>query len=279
MKSNSKLVLVLAVVMAIFFTGCSGKSGKIEKLSDLQDKQIGVINLGLPPTSEYLNKLITANLEVKPKEIVSFNRLQDAVAGVTAGKIDAAYTVSIVADYYAKRNNSVKAIAGKQNHQVNAVMILRSEDVKLRDEINNALTTLKENGTLKKLEDEWIINLPPDKEPKAAEIPKIPGAKTVRIGVCGDVVPMDYIAADGRPAGYNVALVAEIGKLLKTNFEFVPMETAAKYAALKSKKIDVVFVHLDIQTNNLVAMELIDNNQLLTKPYFSFTGTSFVAKK
>jgi ABC-type amino acid transport substrate-binding protein len=279
MKRKWGLVGILIVVIAVLFIGCSGKNGKIEKLADLQGKLIGVINLGLPASSQWFDRLIVASMEVKPKEIVTFNRLQDAVAGVTAGKIDAAYTASVVADYYTKRNDSIKAIPGKQNHQVNAVMILRSEDVKLRDEINNALVMLAEKGTLKKLQDEWIINLPSNNEPKAAEIPKIAGAKTVRIGVCGDVVPMDYVAADGRPAGYNVALVTEIGKASNINFEFVAMETPAKFAALQSKKIDVIFIHLDVQSNNLAAITLFDNNQILTRPYFTFMGTSFVVKK
>jgi ABC-type amino acid transport substrate-binding protein len=35
------------------------------------------------------------------------------------------------------------------------------------------------------------------------------------------MVPLDYISANGQPAGFNVALLTEIGKLLKINIEFV----------------------------------------------------------
>jgi ABC-type amino acid transport substrate-binding protein len=278
MKRCLGLTLILVVVMPVFLAGCSGKSGKVEKLTDLEGKTIGVQTLGSGISNDAFEKVIAANLGVKQKEVVYFNRLPDALAAVAAGKIDAVYAPSVVADYYLKRNNKIKLIASKRNQQFNAVMALRRDDVKLRDEINKAIATLERKGVLQELQEEWIVSLPANKEIKAKEIPKIPGARTVYIGVCGDLAPMDYITADGHPAGYNVALLTEIGKLSKINFEFVPLESQARLAALRSKKIDVIFIHLDSRSNSLLANEFNKNDWILTSPYFSFTGSSFVAK-
>ncbi len=278
MKRNASLALALMAVMAVLFAGCSGGRAKIEKLSDLEGKTIGMQSLGSGVSNETFEKVISANLGVKPKEVVYFNRLPDAIAAVLAGKIDAVYTPSVVADYYLKRNGNIKLIASKRNQQFNALMALRSEDVKLRDDINKAIAALEKNGALQELQDEWITGLPANKELKAREIPRIPGARTVHIGVCGDLAPMDYIGADGRPAGYNVALLTEIGKLSNINFEFVSMESQARLAALQGKRIDVVFIHLDSRSDSLLAKEFNKNNWILTSPYFSFTGSSFLAR-
>ena len=280
MKSKLRLALIFMVMTTVLFTSCqSGDKARIEKLSMLEGKSIGAYSSGI--SREGYEKVITANLGVKPKEIVYFNRLSDATAALLAGKIDAVYTLSVVADYYAKRNRNLDVIPAKRNPQFNVVMAVRSEDTKLGDDINKALAILQENGTLNKLRNDWINNLPSDNEPSVKQIPKLPGAKSVAVGVCGDLVPMDYVAADGRPAGYNVALLTEIGKLSNMNFEFVPVESQAKFTALQSKKIDVIFIHLYVSevNNNLLAGEYTQSNRTLTKPYFQFSGSSFLVKK
>jgi len=274
------LTLIIMVMTAVLIAGCGSEDkAKIRKLSDLEGKSIGVNAIGV--SRESYEKVVTANLGVKPRDIVYFNRLADASAALQAGKVDAVYTLSVVADYYAKRNKNLDVIAAKRNPQFNVVMAVRSDDAKLGQDVNKALAALEQNGTLSKLQKEWITHLPSDNEPGVKQIPKIPGAKTVRVGVCGDLVPMDYVAADGRPAGYNVALLAEIGKLSNINFEFVPLESQAKFTALQSKKIDVIFIHLYVSqvNNNLLADEYTKSKWTLTDPYFQFFGSSFLVKK
>ena len=280
MKSKPGSALIFLIVTAVLIAGCGNEDkAKIRKLSDLEGKSIGVNAIGI--SRESYEKVVTANLGVKPRDIVYFNRLSDASAALLAGKVDAVYTLSVVADYYAKRNKNIDVIAAKRNPQFNVVMAVRSDDAKLGKDVNKALAALEQNGTLGRLRKDWITNLPSDNEPGVKQIPKIPGAKTVHVGVCGDLVPMDYVAADGRPAGYNVALLAEIGKLSNINFEFVPLESQAKFAALQSKKIDVIFIHLYVSqvNNNLLADEYTQSKWTLTDPYFQFYGSSFLVKK
>lgn len=104
---------------------------------------------------------------------------------------------------------------------------------------------------------------------------KTEGAKTVFVGITGDYTPLDYIAADGRPAGFNVAFLSEISKLLHINFELVSLETQAKFQALRSKKIDVVFS----QTYNEQMAALFGDKMVRTMPYFSDKGRCFIVKK
>lgn len=270
-----KLAWLIIIVMAVTIAGCSsGMSGKIENVSDLQGKVIGTVK---PIVSDKnMEESIVRAIGDQPKEVQYFNRYSDCVSAVLAAKVDAVFSPKFNAEYFVKRNSNLKMIA-KNPVSVHVVMALRTEDEQLKNDLDKAITTLQENGTLKRLEDEWVTNLPVNNEPQSKEIPEIDGAKTVYVGVCGDYIPLDYVAANGRPAGYNVALLTEIGKLLNINFEFVSVETQARFAALSSKKIDLIFCNLQANTSALQALK--NNNWIATKPYFESEGGCFLVKK
>lgn len=52
---------------------------------------------------------------------------------------------------------------------------------------------------------------------------------------------MDYIAPDGTFAGFNTAVLAEIGKRLNKNIEMVQVANVGRAAVLASGTVDVVF--------------------------------------
>lgn len=85
-----------------------------------------------------------------------------------------------------------------------------------------------------------------DENLKAEPAEKLEGADTLYVGISGDVAPLDYVSADGTPAGFNVALMNEIGRLLGKNIEFVVVSTDAKFSSILSGKIDAFFWHISI---------------------------------
>lgn len=279
MKNRSVILCLCVAVAILFLAGCGApkqEPAKIEKVSDLKGKTIGAISSGISKAS--YKKMVTALIGGEPKEIIFYNRASDIQAALLSGKVDAAPAHQIAADYYLKRNPGWKCLPVTAKIEGGVIMVVRSDDAALRDKLNKAITTLQDNGTLKALEDKWITNLPATNEPAAAEIPKIAKAKTVYVGITGDIPPLDYIAANGRPAGFNVALMTEIGKLIKVNFEFVTLENQARFAALAGKKIDVIFCHFQSQNTDYFD-ELKNNKWLPTKPYFTYRGGCFVVKK
>jgi len=271
------LTLVFFTILAINLSNCSGnKTEPIKDISDLKGKVIGMLSSSASPKTIF--DLLTKEIGAAPKEVLYFNRGVDLITAVKTGKIDAAPIMEFVADYYIKRNNDLMTLPQKEKKDGVVLMAVRGEDQKLKDELDSAITKLQENGLLKKLEEQWITNLPVNNEPSNTDIRKINGAKTYYIGITGDYAPLDYIAADGKPAGYNVALITEIGKIMNTNFEFVPLEAQAKFPALFSKKIDVVFCqYYNKQIASLFNSQ--KNKLLLTKPYYTSDGLYFIVKK
>jgi len=63
-------------------------------------------------------------------------------------------------------------------------------------------------------------------EPANGELPKIAGARTVYVGVCGDYIPLDYIAANGRPQVPDGIVMANGEKL---DVAGVKIEATAAY--------------------------------------------------
>lgn len=68
--------------------------------------------------------------------------------------------------------------------------------------------------------------------------------ETIRVVVTGDLPPVDYIGEDGVPAGFNTAVLAEIGRRLGVNIELVSAHTGARSLALSSHVADAVFWYM-----------------------------------
>ena len=267
----------LIAFFVVTLIGCgSDNKAKIEKLADIQGKTIGAITSGI---SEANYRSMLAGLIGGPvKEVVYYNRGMEIFTALKTGKVDAMPIHQFAADYLVKRNNDIVAIPVEAQFEGGVIMAVRIEDNKLKVQLDSAITILKENNTLNKLVDEWITNLPATNEPSNEKAAKIEGSPTIYVGVTGEFVPLDYLAADGRPAGFNVAFLNEIGKILKLNFEFVSLESQARFAALASKKIDVVFCHFQSKDTKYFD-DLKTNNWVSTIPYFTYKGGSFIVMR
>ena len=115
--------------------------------------------------------------------------------------------------------------------------MMQEKDAELRDEFDQAITAMLEDGVLAALAAVvWESG-----EPAAVEMPMIEGAETIKVGVTGDLPPFDFMDASGKPAGYNTAILAEISKRINKNIELVSIDSASRALALTSGSIDVVF--------------------------------------
>lgn len=110
----------------------------------------------------------------------------------------------------------------------------------LQKEFNTAIVSMKKDGTLARLQKDFVTELPTS-EPAAVKFATFNKAQTIRVAVTGDLPPIDFIAADGRPTGYNTAILSEIGRRIKKNIRLVSIEAGARSAALAGERVDVVF--------------------------------------
>ena len=118
--------------------------------------------------------------------------------------------------------------------------MMKEENTVLRDAFDAQITAMKEDGTLQKLIDEHIIKASDGGEPVAIAFENFEG-DPIKIAVTGSLPPMDYVAADGTFAGFNTAVLSEIGKRLQKNIELVQVDSVGRAMALSEGTVDVVF--------------------------------------
>ena len=111
----------------------------------------------------------------------------------------------------------------------------------LRDQFNEAITSMKADGTLNRLVKEQIEAVIAGDEVTPITMPVADGARTIRVAVTGSLPPMDYVAADGTPVGFNTAVLAEIASRTGLNIELVVVDSIGRAAALASGAVDAVF--------------------------------------
>ena len=152
----------------------------------------------------------------------------------------------------------------------------KNDDPKLKNKFNEALKSMKADGSLQTLLAKYIYEAGID-EPETVNFEKFENAPTVKAAVTGDLPPIDFMKADGTPAGFNTAVLAEIAKRLKINIELVSIESGARSASLASGRSDVVFW---FQLFNAAASQPdIPEAIVLSEPYYSFSEFLHIAVK
>jgi len=235
-------------------------------------------------SEETFKKVINKYRGSSIKKMIYSNSIADCLAMLKSGRADFVVTSDITSDYIIQRNPDLKSVNCSDRRDF--AMVLRIADAPLKDALNAAIAKLKENGKAAELFKTWIKDLPVGEEPSMTKIEKVSDtAETIYVGVSGDAPPLDYVAADGKPAGFNIALLAEISKLIGKNIEIVSMDSSARYSALESKKIDVFFWQVmpaekEIQAN----LKQTEDEQTFYKKFaasepYCTVKTSFLLKK
>lgn len=188
--------------------------------------------------------------------VVFYDELNEMLMGLKVGDISGMEVYGKVAKYLCATNDDLgmllilddpaetdcSAIPFYKNMVRNdfSFMLLKGKEA-LRDELSDAIDAMKEDGTLDRLEDEHINAAIDGREILPVSMPLIEGAETIKVAITGLMPPIDYIAPDGTPAGYNTAVLAEISKRIGKNIELVQVNSLGRATALASGTVDVVF--------------------------------------
>ena len=228
--------------MLIMLTGCGNETTqpqeKVQKVGMLSRANLDESQIDEHTKNFNSEHGITSESQ-KTTYYENFNSMQ---MGLTAGNIDAIRTYGSVAEYMLKQNSELE-IKDSQAVQLvdNFSCAMREDDTELRNEFDAAIDSMEKDGTLDDLVKRYIKFAIDDDTPSAVAMPHLDGAEIIKVGVTGDLPPLDLILADGKPAGFNTAVLSEISKRINKNIELVTIESAARAAALTSGRVDVIF--------------------------------------
>ncbi len=234
---------VLCAMLLVFVFAGAASAEKVGVLSRL-DTPAEVFQPGI--TREVIRKFVRTsvnphNLKPGDVEFKAYDSMVAMMMALNAGEIDAIQLPECVAEYILKENPKTDARAFILLHGwMNLVMGLKEGNEALRDKISAAITEMNKDGTISLLI-RYHVQGPEAREPMPVEFAKYDDAEPLKVAVTGDFPPIDYVDAGGQAAGYNTAMLAELGRRLHMNIQLVYTETASRAAALMSGKADVVF--------------------------------------
>ena len=232
---------------ALLLTGCGGGEKSSEAPKGNGKATIGVIshlNVSETEYNEYMKKLeqsyrpSKANLSADYKY---FDKMNDMQLALESGQIDVLSTYQNVAEYMLQKSSDKEILPSERNLEDSFCFALREGDTKLKNELNKAIKAMISDGTMGKLSKQYTTDLKEGEEPPAVPITHIDGADTIKVAVTGDLPPFDLVLADGTPAGFSTAVLAEISRRIEKNIELVTVDSAARASILSSKGADVVF--------------------------------------
>lgn len=184
--------------------------------------------------------------------VIFYDTLNAMLMALEAGDISSAEVPQCTADYLCAHNDKLmargsydlegaddftKAVAYRIG--VGFSFMTTEDKAALRDEIDQALAEMKDDGTLDALIQAYITDAV-NGIPEPVAFTQTDG-ESVKVAVTGALPPLDYVAADGTPAGFNTAILAELSVRLNKNFEPVVVDSVGRATALASGRVDLVF--------------------------------------
>lgn len=274
MKLTKNFLTVALLVVTMIFAGCNSEKTS-EPANNKNKTTIGVIthlNASEIEYNELMKKLeksyrpSRANLSVNYKY---YNSLNEMILALEAGQIDMISTYKNVADFILQNSDNKEILSSEKKLEDSFGLAVREEDAALRDELNKAIESMTEEGTLKNLYNQYIIEPKKDTKLSAIKMPEIDGATTITVAVTGDLPPFDFVLPDETPAGFNTAVLAEISNRISKNIKIITIDSGARATVLTSKRADIIF-WVSVPKDSALVPANIDQPQgvLITEPYY-----------
>ncbi|MBQ9594999.1 MAG: transporter substrate-binding domain-containing protein [Synergistaceae bacterium] len=276
-----KFVLALAVILVIMSvvtaSALERKVGHLAKLNMTPEEFKAFSNNGIANgrIAVFLASEISEQHEIVHLFYDSFLSLQMAL---NAGEVDEVALPEAVADYVLNMNDGYKVASIVRTYPSTLSFGFRKDDdPAMLNRFNEALLAMKADGTLAILREKYI-NDAGFSEPEPVEFRDFENIDTkIKVAVTGDLPPIDFVSPEGKPAGFNTAVLAEIAKRLHINIEIVNIDSGARAAALASKRVDAVFWFQF--RKNAETQPDIPEGVALSEPYYTWNEILNIAKK
>ena len=246
-----KLVIAASVILCL--NACEEKSKKtFAVLADFEGTRIASLNGAIFP--DFINPVIP-NVEHK-----YFNTYPDIVMALSADKVDAAAFDMPIAKYLVAQNDNLMVFPNIIADDRYGFAVTKGSDFGVKG--NEILQKLKENGTIAELDKIWFSSDESKKIlPKLDYKPDFDGsAGSIKYATESTMVPMSYIDSNGKPTGFEIALVSIIAYELNMTVEFTSMAFDALLPALASGKANMVGGSMSMTEERLKSVDFIGPN-------------------
>lgn len=279
MKKFLSVIFVIMIFASAVYAESDNGNLKVGVLSKLGMSQSDFQTLMDSEFESGKTQLFTSGSNVKKVEFIFYDSLNTLQMALNAGEIDEMQLPEDVAEYVMNVSNNYKVSSVSRTMPLCLSLGFRAnESPETRNKINEALMSMKSDGTLAILQAKYIAD-PGIDEPEPVKFEKYDNIKEIiKVAVTGDLPPIDFVSAGGQPAGFNTAVLSEIAKRLKINVELVNIDSGARVAALSSGRADVVF-WFQSYVNKNESQPDVPEGIVLSEPYYDWKEYLNIRKK
>ena len=279
---NHTKVFMLLVTALVLVSSCCAYADGVKLGMLARTREAAEVIREIARDTGSLNNAIMWRLfgfgDGKVESLKYYDNLASMIMALNAGEIDELAVPKLAAEYIINTNPEY-VISSASRVRAEAYLSFgfkQLDGIILQRTFNTAIRSMRKDGTLDALTRKYCSN-PGQDSPEAVKFSEFPRAETVKIAVTGDLPPIDYVAADGTPAGFSTAILAEIGRRLEINIQLVHVDTGARTAALTSGRVDGVFWYQFIRG----AAEQYDAPEgvIFSEPYYEWDMFLHVKKK
>lgn len=267
-----KFLTLLMICSLILVTGCGG--GEENKTSDDAGKiKLGMItrlNASEENFGVFMKKIEdTLDVKISSHVPVFFDNLNQMQMALQTKQIDEISTYRSVARYMIAKDPRFQVLKDHSLEFIDSFCFaLRDDETELRNSLNKIITEMQNDGTLDRLTKEYITDINTETDPPAVALPHFDSAETIKVAVTGDLPPLDFVSTNGKPEGFNTAVLAEIGNRMLKNIELIQIDSGARAAALTSKQVDIVFWSIVPVSEIIPSDSDKPSGVILTDPYY-----------
>lgn len=260
MKKQSKamkkiLAVAMTMVMTFSLAGCGSSvpANEVFNADDMEGKKIGV---QLGTTGDIFAS------DVKDATVEKYNKGADAVQALKQGKVDCVIIDNEPAKVFVEKNDDIK-ILDEPFVEEQYAMCLAKGNEDLKNKINTALKTLKDDGTLQSILDNYIgenAGKTPY-EPKT-DVDRSNG--TLTMATNAEFPPYEFREGDeivGIDADITQAVCDQLGMELKIE----DMAFDSIIAAVQSGKADVGVAGMTVTEDRLKNVDFTDSYTTATQ--------------
>ena len=246
------LAAVSALLLTLcMFTGCaaeqSSQQSSVTCADDLVGKKIGV-QIGTTGMT-YAEGVEGATVE-------KYNKGADAIEALKQGKIDAVLIDASPAKYFVSKNSDIVALDDPFAVEEYACAVKKGND-ELTQQINDALSQLRENGTLTLIEQNWLVDAEYGKHPYESPEGVTYDGKLV-MATNAEFAPYEF-KEEGKIVGFDVDMMTAVCDILGKELVIDDMAFDSVIAAVDSGKADVGVAGMTVTEDRLKNVNFSDS--------------------
>lgn len=244
-----KRLLALGVMftMVVSIAACGKKETKvIQSVKDLEGAKIG--------TQAGTTGDIYATDEYGDNAVDSYNKGAEAVLALTQGKVDAVIIDDQPAQVFVQQNKGLRILEEEFVLEDYAICIAK-DNTELKEQINAALATIKEDGTFQAIIDYYIGNV----EGSAPYVVKdVERNGTLTVATNAEFPPYEFKKGD-EYLGVDMDMARAIADILGKKLVISDMHFDSIIASVQTGKADIGCAGMTVTQDRLESIDFTDS--------------------